>query len=223
MTDISDRQISELLEDIASIKTTVRKSRGLLQQIFLVRPFKLLGVLAGTAIITFSLTFHFLLAHFGSHQAIPFELRVVLYAAIGVVWVMLGVLKNASIWRSAKRVDANVTYWTIWRQWMGGRLMHFHIPIFGVIIAFLVLFIVRGQTDLIVPLLSLGIGTAYLGYAGLLHAGDFYVAGYWLLFTGFLVVALSSIPPLVALSITLGFGFLIMGLVSYLHPPVRQE
>lgn len=212
MGAVNQDQLQRLIEDMDTIKSVLKKNAPILHQIMLPRHFRLTSLLAGLAVIVISLVYYYLMTRFGGYDAIPLSLRRLLIGLVIVAWVLLGLVKNLTWTRSLTRVDPSMTYRAAMREFFSPRVMHIYLPVMVLIVALVVFLIMVDLLYYIVPTLSIGISLVYI-YLGAVTAIRLYLlTGYWCFVTGLIVLFIPLTPP-VALSLTVGCGFLLFALM----------
>jgi len=209
MKTVSNDQIERLLDDISEIKSVINRNKPVLQEVFNPGRYRLFFFLTGMSYIGFSLLIYFLMRHYGSFGAIPGTLRITIYVGIVADFGFLQILKRRSILASVRNVDQNLTIGWLFKELFSYRIVHLYVPLMVLVIFLSVYFIVKGNPSYIVPTIAIfyGLLTNFMGT--IFEIKQSLIVGYWLIITGILALIFSSIPPLIALSMTLGCGMLI--------------
>jgi hypothetical protein len=212
MKAVSEEQLRRLIDDLDAIKAVLRKNAPLFRQMMLPRHFRLTALLGGIAVVVIALIYHFLMLHHGGYGAIPVLQRRMLLGLIVVVWVVFGVVKNLRWARSVSRIDASIRFRMVLKEFFSWRVLHLYIPVLVLIIVLIVWFVRMGSLYYIIPTLSIGFGLIYNVIGGLTEIRLYLLTGYWFFLTGLVILFIPLSPPL-ALSLSIGVGFLLFALV----------
>ena len=141
-------------------------------------------------------------------------LRLTIYAAIIADAVLLQIMKQRSYLRSVREIDRNLTLSWWLKELFSHRFVHIFVSITVLIIFLSIFFIAQGIPYFIIPAVSICFGL--LGVASaILDIRHSLVMGYWLLVTGIGAIIFNSIPAPIALSVSIGCGFLIVSILGY--------
>lgn len=214
MNAINPNQIDQLLEDVQAIKATIQKNRPIVQQVLGFRSFRWIMLLLGISVIIFSMLIFWITLHFDGFSRAPMALRWGLYLALVADAFFLQLLKQHTYLGAIKHINKNLTLGWWLKELFSNRIMHVFLPIWIMVIALAVVFITNGVAYYIIPMLSITLGLFYniLPLIGLKHS---VICGYWFWASGLAVIVIPGIPGPIALSLTVGIGCLIAGVLGY--------
>ncbi len=217
MKTIDNEQAEKLLEDIASIKKVINKNKSIFQQVVDPTHFRLLSLLFGAGISFFSIMIYFLINSYGSHSAIPQNIKWIVYTAIGVITIILSFMKQRLYRSSVKKIDSNLTLGWLYKELFADRFIYLYLSNIFLIIFLIAFFSYKGIPGYITPAITIWFGI--FGFAGaMLHIKHSIVMGYWFFITGIGLTVCNSIHPAIAVFISLGIGFILMGITGYIDP-----
>jgi len=216
MDTLSREQVDKLAEDISFVKKAIEKNSSILRQIDFRTSLRLVVLVTAIATFFFCGTFHLLIRHFGSFAAIPGAIKSVVFCAIALVAVIIGILKNTGVLKSARTFDPGISLMRLMKEYYSFRMYHHFVPMAFVLAFSCVYAVSAGAARLLVPILSIGAGLIYNSYDTLLNIDEFLLTSYWLVITGCIVLVYNSISPLLSLSLTIGCGLLLLSAIWYL-------
>jgi hypothetical protein len=223
MDALSREQVDRLAEDISFMKKAIEKNSSILKQIDFGASLRLMCLLTSVSIFFFSGLFHILIRQFGSYSAIPITIKAVSFCAIALVLIGLGILKNTGILKSARSAAPGMSILALIKEYYSVRMYHHFLPA-GLAFLFLGGYAATtGNSRFLVPLLSIFAGIIYNSISLLLRMDELLFATYWFIVTGCIVLVFNTMSPLLALSLTMGFGLLIMAAMWYLPRKKRAE
>ncbi len=215
MNPVDNDQVEKLLEDIASIKEVINRNKPLIQQVINLSHFRLLMLLSGIGVTVFSILFYILIGIYGTHSAIPADIKWIVYAALVIVTVILSVMKQRLYLSSLKNIDSSLTLSWWFKELFSNRFVHIYLSGIFLILFLVILFIHKGIPYFIIPTIAIWIGL--LGIAGtMLYIKHSLVMGYWFFITGVVLIILNKIPAPVAVFISFGLGFIVLGVMGYI-------
>lgn len=223
MTQITEQQVKQLFEDITYVRQAIQKNTSIIQQMDFHSSLRLLSVTSGSAILLFSGLFYLLINHFGSYCAIPQMVRYGIYTAIAIITLLLGLMKQTLVLRSARKVQPNISLFKLAKEYYSLRVYHMYVPLF-LCAAFLTGYCIYGNNShYIIPIVSLALGFYYIQFGTLLRFNEALIAGYWMIISGSVVTLYNSLSPMFSLPLTLGIGLILFGLGLYIHPEPSAE
>ena len=221
MKTIDNEQADKLLEDIASIKEVINRNKSIFQQVVDPVHFRLLMLLFGAGISFFSLLLYFLINSYGSHSAIPLNLKWTLYTAIGIITIILSIMKQRLYRSSVKKIDSNLTLGWLYKELFADRFIYLYLSNIFLIIFLIVFLTYKGIPCYITPAIALWFGI--FGFAGtMLYIKHSLVMGFWFFVTGIGLTIFNTIHPAIAVFIVFGIGFILMGVVGYIDQKSKK-
>lgn len=223
MGTINNEQVERLIEDIASIKQVINKNKPIIQQVINLAHFRLLMLLSGIAVSVFSISFYILFAVYHTHSAIPADIKWIIYTAIVLVTIVLSVMKQRIYLSSLKKIDSALTLSWWFRELFANRFVHIYLSGIFLNIFLVFYFIDKGVPYFIIPTTAIWIGL--FGIAGAMFYIKYsLVMGYWFFITGTGLIIINKIPPSIAVFISFGIGFILLGILGYIdRKPGKAE
>ena len=207
-----DKQIDQLIEEISSIKSIINKNKSLLRQVLLPTHFKLLALFTGISIILFSMIFYYFMNIYGGYSFIPGYIKMIIFGAILVDWILLGIMKYSNFMKTLLKIDDRYTFGRIMKDFFTFRIVHVYVPLIGSCVFLCVYLAKQNNSYFIIPTISITIGLFYNFLGSIIEVKQWLLTGYWLIITGLGVLLFSSIPAPVAISISMGCGMLLFAI-----------
>jgi hypothetical protein len=223
MDTFSREQVDQFIEDISFVRKAIQKNTSVLQQMDFRTSLRLTVLLSAIGTFVFCGLFHIVIGRFGGFSAIPTAIKAILFSAVALAFILIGLVKNSGIMKSARSIDPRISIMRLMREYYTIRVYHHFVPLV-MVMAFSVIYAgVSGNFQMIIPLLAIGAGLVFNGLGALLRVDEFFWAGYWLLVTGAIVLVYHAISPLLALSLTGGGSLLLLAVALYLPQKKHQE
>ncbi len=223
MNQVNETQIEKLMGDIASIKTIIRENQPILKQLFLPIHFRAISYIGGLGIIIISMAYYYLLKTYEMYSNIPDGIKTFMLVLIAMLWLTLGVLKGVLWVKSVHTVNKDISFGQMIKTLYSDQILHAWIPT-GVLMGFFtVYFYNAGTPQYAVPVVAFGVGFIYNMIGGMVKVWQYLLTGYWLMITGLLSVLYSGVSSLIWLSLSLGVGMLLFGIVTKTHPASEKE
>ncbi len=223
MNQINETQIEKLMGDIASIKSIIRENQPVLKQLFLPIHFRVISYIGGLGIIIISMAYYYLLKTYEMYSNIPDGIKTVMLVLIALLWLTLGILKGVLWVKSVHTVNKELSFGQMVKTLYSDQILHAWIPT-GVLIAFFSVYFYRaGTPQYAVPVVAFGVGFIYNMIGGMVRIWQYLLTGYWLIFTGVLSVLYPNVSSLVWLSLSVGVGMLLFGIVSKTQAASEKE
>jgi hypothetical protein len=223
METLSREQVDRLAEDIAFVKKAIEKNSSILRQIDFRSSLRLVTLLSALAIFFFCGLFHVLMKHYGGFSGIPLSIKAIVFCAIVLVTVVIGLLKNSGVLKSARNVEPGVSLTRLIREYYSIGMFHHFIPT-GLVLIFSCAYAVStGNVRFVIPLLSIGVGLVYNNLDTMLRLDEFLWTSYWFIVTGCIVLVFNTISLLLSLCLTLGCGSLLLSAMWYLPQKKHLE
>jgi hypothetical protein len=216
MDALSREQIDQLAEDISFVKKAIEKNTSILQRIDFRSSLRLVSLVSGLSVFLFCGAFHLLIKKYEAFSEIPTPIKAVLFSAIALIAMVLGVLKNTGILKSARSANPGISLSRILKEYYSTRMYHHFIPTGLVVIFSCAYAVYTGHPGLIIPFFSIGAGLIYNSLSTFLRIDEFLFISYWFILTGFIVLVFNTISPLLALCLTMGCGLLLLSAIWYL-------
>lgn len=217
--DKEPQELREIIADLKLIKEAVSKSDSIIN--FIDAGGALRGILLafGLLLALFSTVFYFLLERYGSFEAIPLNLTIILFVLIALSVLGIGYVKSRNLIRGARKIGVDTTLFKLFEEILTPRVLALVVPYLAVMILVIV-FLTRGHGLYIIPVLSVLYGLLVISLSSLLYPKEFYFLGIWLTATGLLTLfTAAAIHPLAALVITFAAGSVLASLLLYLGRP----
>jgi MFS family permease len=222
MKDLTNGNIEQLLEDITQIKSVISRNKPLLRQIYLPASIRMVALILGVGIIAFSGVFHFLITSFGSWVAVPGLYKIIVFAAMSLVFIFALALKAVNILRTVSKVDKKITMLKVYREALSFRVGNVNIPVLALIVFFSVYVSIHISPYYIIPAFSIGMGLIANFIGSITELKQFIIMGYWQLIAGVAVIVF-TVSPMVAVSVTIGCSYILFGVVSYFRSDGEGE
>jgi len=223
MARLDNIEIDRLISDISTIKNVLNRNRGPLQRILLPSQFRVLGYASGSGIIFFCLLFYFLIRHFDSYGDVPLLWKGIIYFGIALYVIFMALIKWSALLSSAKQIDPKMTIGRILKEFFIFRVRHIYVPILILYTFFIIFFIVEGKAYYIIPTVSIAIGLMFNFLGSLTGLRQYLIGGYWFLMTGIFSVVFHSIPPALAIAVSIGGGLIIFAASTSIPTGVDME
>jgi MFS family permease len=226
MNTIDNEQVNRTLEDIASIKEVINRNTPIIQRVAIwqqfmsLRNFRLLWLLFGISATFFSMLFYFLMNYYGSYGDIPFNLKLIIYIAIGIDSVFISILKLRLISNLLKKQNLTLSWWL--KEIFPKGYDHISCSVLFLFYFLIAYFIIQDIPYYIIPLLSIIYGLMMLLPIGL-NIEYSILTGYYFLVTGICLLIFNTIPASIAVSISVGAGSLIGAALGYIKQESGKE
>ena len=217
MATSNDKQIDQLIEEISSIKSIINKNKSLLRQVLLPAHFRMLALFSGFSIILFSMIFYYFMNVYGGYSFIPGHIKMIIYGAIVVDWIVLAVMKYSNFMKPLLNIDDRYTIGRLLSEFFSFRIVHVYVPLIVLAICICLYLSHQNNAYYIIPTISITIGLFYNFLGSIIEVKQWLLTGYWLLVTGLIVLLLGSIPAPVAISISMGCGMLLFAI------PIKED
>ncbi len=180
-----DPEISELLEDIAAIKKSIRRANPLLRDIAAPDSFLWLSLVAALLFPFVAVPAHVLSMEYGGLLKAPAEYLVPLGLFTLLSLVVVGVVKLAILSRAARRSDGQSSLRDVFASFYGGSLLHVTLPVIVTMLVLGAFAVSIGRPWLILPFVTILVGfmTNLLGAS--VDLPEYHVAGYYGFAVGF--------------------------------------
>jgi hypothetical protein len=211
--NISRLELDEILGDIAAIKDVIDRRRRDLHRLFAAPVFRPLYFVAGAGVIIHAFIWNHLVLRYGSYADIPSGAVKILWAVMIIQVVMQGIYK----WVLAGRLRPEAPRWgmfLILRQMYSPRIIHVFGPVMASVIIAAVMMIRLDAAYFIIPAAAVSHGVLLNFFGSLAFVREYIIGGYWFLITGLITLIFYNIPAHIAVSLSIGLGFIIMGLVA---------
>jgi hypothetical protein len=216
MENLSREQIDQLAQDISFVKKAIEKNASILNRIDFRSSLRLTILLSAISIFLFCGAFQILIRHFGCFTAIPTTYKVIGICAIALDFVLLGIIKNTGVLKSARNVEPGMTWLRLIKEYYSARMYHHFIPT-GLVLLFACIYAAyHGQSRMIIPILSIGAGLLYNTFHSWLRIDEFLVMAYWFIISGCIIIVFNPVPFFLSLASTLGCGLLLLTIIWYL-------
>ncbi|MEW5785174.1 MAG: hypothetical protein AB1767_08910 [Bacillota bacterium] len=215
--------LREVITDLKLIKDAVSKSDSIINFIDTGGALKGILLAAGLLIAAFSAVFYYLLEHYGTFEAIPEKLRVILFVLIGLFFAGVGFVKIRNFLHGARKVGFDLTVFKLLEELYTNRFVALVFPNIAVITLVSIFLDTRGHDLYITPAVAILLGLLIISMSSLFFMKEFYLLGVWLTATGLLTLFIAAtLHPLVTLGITFAAGFILSSLFLYLSSPVKR-
>jgi hypothetical protein len=213
-------ELREIMADLKLIKKAVSKSDSILGFLDIGGVFRGILLAVGLLIAAFSAFFYFFLEKYGSFEAIPLNVRMILFALIGLSMLTIGYLKIRNLMRQAQKFSTDKTIFELIVEIYSPRFLALLLPNLFVILLVIIFVANRGYNLYIIPSFAVLFGLLIISLNYLLLTKEIYYSGLWLTVTGILTLFLAeAIHPLAVLSITLAAGCILASILLYLNLP----
>ena len=220
---MTDSQVDKLLEDISSIKATISQNRQVIRLILLPAHFRLLYLIVGLCVIGFSLAFHLLIRHHGSFEAIPVQAKNTVYTAIVMGWILVGIIKWLKLAESLSKIDKRFTVSYFLQEFFSFRIVHVYLPLLTLVICICTICVQNNANFYVIPTIAVGIGLLHNFIGSVTQIRQWLISGYWMLVTGLYLLAVGPFYVPLAVSLSLGIGCLLFGVLGWILQPSHGE
>lgn len=211
------KEISKLEEDLKLIKKAVSRSGSILQYMEVSKTLRPVAFLTGIFMILFCALFYYFILQHGSYEAIPSQVKLVLYLAIALAFIMVGVLKIRGLFARAREIDEQITFIQFFDAVYTDRFLTMLIPFLISLVALPLYFSFSGLGEMALPLLMIIFALLCFSLSPIFYLREMICLGTWLLLTGFVfLIWLPELHLLLHLIFGFGVGFLIMAASGYL-------
>ncbi len=197
-------EITQLVQDLKTIKTAVKRNRPLLRELSAAANFRPYFLFGGIVIVAVSLLFRYMTYRYGSYGGVPPGLKTALLILVGSIAAVSTLMK----WRVARRVlariDRRLTVGILYREFYSGWFYHLLLPQVLIAAAVVVYLALSGQGPFIIGAAGLALGVIMNLFGVTFGLSEYNVMGYWLLVTGALSFFLTAIPASVWSAICYG-------------------
>ena len=216
---VKKKDIPKMIADIESIRSLVEKKNGMFRRLDFSLHLRLVVLLMGLLVVASCLLMHLFLRQYGTFSAIPVLFRLAFFVATGLMVVSLSFMKIANLTQGARKIDPSYKIFNMIKEFLlMPPFLHSYIVWLTVLAALTAVIISARQYHLLVPMLSFIIAFMINLLGGLLERKIYLVTGYWLLVCGLLSLIFPAVPALMATAVSIGGGFILFGIVSYLTP-----
>jgi hypothetical protein len=215
----SDKQneISKLEEDLKLIKKAVTRSGSILQYMDVSKTLRPVTFLTGALMILFCALFYYFILQHGRYAAIPSQIKLVLYLAIALSFILVGALKIRGLFARAREIDEQITFIQFFDAVYTDRFLTMLIPFLISLVALPLYFSFSGFDKMALPLLMIIFALLCFSLSTIFYLREMVYFGCWLLLAGFVyLIWLPELHVLLQLIFGFGVGFLIMAASDYL-------
>jgi hypothetical protein len=210
-------EISKLEEDLQLIKKAVVRSGSILQYMEVAKTLRPVAFLTGAFMIFFCGLFYYFILQHGSYEAIPSQVKMVLYLAIAIAFILVGILKIRGLFARAREIDEQITFIQFFDAVYTDRFLTMLIPFLISLVALPLYFSYSGFDEMVLPLLMIIFALLCFSLSTIFYLREMIYLGAWLLLTGFIfLIWLPELHLLLHLIFGFGVGFLIMAASDYL-------
>lgn len=209
MPDADDLQ--KLVEDLQFVKRAVVKSDNIFRFINISQAMALIGLWGGVGLALLAGFSHYLIARFGTFDAVPQLFRLTFYLSIGLFWVAVGTFKMRLILKHARKTYRDITVFKLISDVYAPQSIPIIIPFALAMVGVPAFLITRDLGLYIVPAISILMGLSYIAFVNVFYLQEMLVAGNWLLVTGLIMLFYAErLSPSLAVIITFGCGFCLL-------------
>lgn len=210
-------EINKLEEDLKLIKKAVSRSGSILQYMDVSKTLRPVTFLTGALMVLFCALFYYFILQHGSYAAIPSQIKLVLYLAIALSFILIGALKIRGLFARAREIDAQITFTQFFDAVYTDRFLTMLIPFLISLVALPLYFSFSGFDKMALPLLMIIFALLCFSLSTIFYLREMVYFGCWLLLTGFVyLIWLPELHVLLQLIFGFGVGFLIMAASDYL-------
>jgi len=203
--------LQKLVEDLQFVKSAVVKSNNIFRFINISQAMALVGLWGGIGLALLAGFSHYLVARFGTFDAVPLLFRLTFYLSIGLFWVAVGTYKILLILKHARKTYQDITFLRLISDVYAPQSIPIIIP-FGLAMVGVPAFLITRDLGLyIVPAISILMGLSFIAFVNVFYLQEMLVAGNWMLATGLIILFYAErLPPSLAVIITFGCGFCLL-------------
>lgn len=199
-------RIDKLADDLEFIKQAMKRNQVVLRDVFSPLRIRFLVLYIGTATVLVSLLFQYCIGLYGSYGTTPHTVRLFLLVVVAVVAATGVLLKFTTLNRTAKRVDARFTVWSVLGKYLLPFIFHVYLPLLALMAGAIVFCATSGRSADIVGVVAVGIGFFMNSTAVNVRIYQYQFLGYWLLASGVLSFFVPGVSAAVWLAISFGGG-----------------
>lgn len=216
MSQFSQEQISQFMDDIGFLRKSIQKNTPIIQQIAMNKSLRLTSFFTGVSIITLSIISLLLQKQYGSFSNSPTWMKIIFVGLIILSLIVGSVLKSTGILREARQLHPRITFWKVASQIYSQRFIHLQVSTVLLTSAFIYHAVIKGNTWAWIPIISGFLGLNFLLYYIFFRIASFVYVGYWFIVTSILLSFYQSVTPQIGCIITFGAGMILFALLSYL-------
>jgi hypothetical protein len=222
--DRKEQELSEVIADLKLIKEAVTKSDNFFRFIDTRRAMRGVMLIAGLMVTFFATLFYYFITGYGSFQAIPQNIRIILFVLVGVCWISLGFIKAGGFIKSGRAISKDMNLNRLFDEIYTSRMLSLMLPYLFVIALIVIFLCTRGQLIYIVPVLAILFGLLFIAMSPIIYFKELYLLSVWLIATGLLAFFSAEVyHPMVVLGFTFGVGFILAGLLLYIELPAHRS
>ncbi len=214
MTNIDDKQLSSLMEDIKYIRGTIQKNAGVIRQMPLSRSLRIVSFLASAVIFLFSYLFHLLDTRYGGFSQAPGSLQTAVLVGIGLSFLAIGAVKNTRVLRSARDVQPGISFPALLKEFYSRNTWTAYLITNIAAAAGIIRAVQADALWLITPIAGMAYGIIMATAMSSYQLREFSLAAWWTSGVAIVLMFVGPISAPVQVSVTFGIGFLVLGVSS---------
>lgn len=218
-----ERDIRQLMEDLAYIKEAVAKSNTITKYLAVSRVLRTVALAAAALVIGFSGIFYLLIRHHGSYGDVPAPAKGFLYLFMVLLAGLVGFMKLRNFMRCAREFDPSISLRRFVKEVYTPQFLSIVAPFFVTMVVVLWHLSRSGLSPYIAPFLAILSGLLCFALLGVLHVKEMMAFGGWTLGAGLLSLWWAPVwHPLLSPVLTFGLGFVVMFVASYLFSAGKE-
>ncbi|MBU0464108.1 MAG: hypothetical protein KKD21_12885 [Proteobacteria bacterium] len=222
METVSNNQIEKLIEDISSIKLAISQNKKLIRLILLPTHFKWSYLLLGFSLICFSLVFNVLIEHYGSFSSIPDGYKRAVYFVIVLDLILTGVFRIHITAPSLLKIDKRFTLTFAIKEIFSFGIMHVFSPLLILVIFVGIFLEERNASYYLIPTISISMGLLHNYIGSITRLWQWLICGYWFIATGLYLLQFGPVSIPFAVSISLGCGCILLGVIGLVPQTLKK-
>ncbi len=213
MTNTTNQQLTEMMEEIQSIKSIINQKKPVLHVLLHPKHLKLFMLLTGVGVSVLSLAYYYLEQRYGVFRASPESIRQVFKGLVIAIGTALFALLFILWSRSIKKNGGKLAGEHVMSALFSFRVINLLLPVRFLAFVLILYCIDKETYYYIIPILSIAIGLQFNFLGCMTETKNYVVSGYWFILTAIIVFLFTSIPASLAVLISLGCGSLLFGIL----------
>ncbi len=224
--DQEELNLNELLDDIRRVKKAIKQNSYAVKEAIYLPMMKLIFLIAGLAALIIPTLYYFFIKSFGNYQAIPYEIRLLLIAAIIIGVILTGAGKMIFYFQARQHISRPSLIKILMRLFSRQVILMYPVLI-GSMLFFILYFLFRQDYYLLVPTFAIGLGVIFSMIGSIVSFPEFFVLGNYFWIAGTISVPFLTVNPLASLlwvSGIFGLGMLLFSFyLLFFYRPEGEE
>ena len=211
MEDLNNHDMTQIMEEIQSIKKIIYQKKPVLNTVLHPKHLKFIMLLIGISISVFSLVLYFLEQRYESYSLLPTSIKDIYTWLAVLVGAIIFVLFFVLWLKSLKKSSSKLTGEHFWSAILSFRVFNVTFPIKIISFILIVYCLEHDMAYYVISILSIGVGLTLNFLGCMTETKNYIIGGYWFMTTAVIIFLYPLIPVSLALLFSMGFGSLIFG------------